>query len=307
MKHDDKRTLYFKQLFYGGRNRVARALDWIVLRATIAAGAYVLLVFFVRPSWLALLLAAIITAMFCVAAHMLKKARYEKFVSGQMEKLRGEYMLEQLIMMPREQLRSVVEAYTLKLPNVLDLWEQDGNLLARREDESYMLVSMLQIHPSHKAGADELLEAYRIALECSANGLLLYSTAAFAEDAEALSKRLSIPISLFPPKKLVALAGEAELLPSESETEAALDVIISQKREQNLSLRLNAFSAGKVRQYLVCAGILAVASFITGYYVYYPILAAVCVSAALMAWWLNRKQGSGVRSQERGQGQAPAS
>lgn len=297
MKQNDERALYFKQLFYGGRGRVARALDGIVLRATIFAGAYVLLLFNVKPALLALALAVIVAAMFCVAAHMIKKTRYEKFVAARMEELKGSYMLEQLIMMPVEQLRPVVEAYTRKLPNVIDLWEQEGNLLARREDDSYMLVSMLQIHPSQKAGADELLQAYRTALNCSANGLLLYSSASFTDDAEALAKRLSIPVSLFPPKKLVDLAAKAELLPSDSETEEALDVIIAQKREQNLSLRKNTFSAGKVRQYLVCAAILAIASIITGYYVYYPVLAAVCVSAALMTWWLNRKRESGSGKQ----------
>ncbi len=292
-KHD----AYFRREFYGGRSSLARVLDVIVLRITIFAAAYVVLAFYVNPAALALLLAAVITAMFSVVTFMMNRSRYEKFVESSMNALLGDYMVERLLMMPKEQLRAVVEAYTLKLPNVRDLWEQDGNLLARRADGSFLLVGMLQ-SAKESVCADELLVFYRAALECSANGMLLYSTTAFAADAEALAKRLAMPVSLFPPKRLIELAKEAELLPSDAEVEEALDVIIAQKRDQNASLRKAAFT-GRGRRYVICAIVLTFASVLTGYYIYYPIFAAICASMGLITWWLNRAKASdgGVEQQ----------
>ena len=283
-----KRDEYFKREFYGGRNGFARILDVIVLRVSILTAGYVLLGLYVRPAGLALLLAAVITGVFSVAARMLNRSRYDKFVKKSMDALLGDYMIERLLMMPKEQLRAVAQAYTLTLPNVQDLWEQNGNLLARREDESFLLVGMLQ-SAKDSVDSNDLLEYYRIALECSANGLLLYSTAAFSKDAEALAKRLSIPVSLFPPKRLIELAREAGLLPSDEEAEEAIDVIIAQKRGESVSLRKAAFLGGG-RRYVMCALVLAFASVLTGYYVYYPIFAAICASMGLMTWWLNRSR-----------------
>ncbi len=300
---NNKRDAYFRREFYGGRSGLARALDVIVLRITIFAAAYVALAFYVRPPWLALLLAVVIAAMFSVITHMLNRSRYEKFVQKSMDDLLGDYLVERLLMMPKDQLRAVAEAYTLKLPNVLDLWEQDGSLLARREDGSYLLVGMLQ-RAKDPVSADELLVFYRTALECSANGLLLYSTAAFAEETEALAKRLSMPVSLFPPKRLIELAREAELLPSDAEVEEALDVIIAQKREQSVSLKKAAF-LGNGRRYVMCAIVLAFASVLTGYYVYYPIFAAICASMGLMTWWLNREKAAQGAAEQQGAQTAP--
>ncbi len=292
------RDAYFRREFYGGRRSLARALDVVVLRITVFAAAYVILAFYVHPAALALLLSAIITAMFSVVTFMLNRARYEKFVQKRMDVLLGDYMIERLLMMPKEQLRAVVEAYTLKLPNVRDLWEQDGYLLARRSDGSFLLVGMLQ-SAKEAICADELLVFYRAALECSANGMLLYSTTAFAQDAEALAKRLAMPVSLFPPKRLIELAKEAKLLPSDAEIEEALDVIIAQKREQSASLKEAAFM-GKGRRYVMCALVLAFASVLTGYYIYYPIFAAVCASMGLITWWLNRAKASNGSVEQQG-------
>ncbi len=304
MDNSRKHDAYFRREFYGGRSRLARSLDVIVLRISVFVAAYVILAFYVRPAVLALLLAAVITAMFSVVTYMMNQSRYEKFVRKNMDALLGDYMVERLLMMPKEQLRAVVEAYTLKLPNVRDLWEQDGNLLARRADGSFLLVGMLQ-SAKDSILADDLLVFYRQALECSANGMLLYSTTAFAPDAEALAKRLAMPVSLFPPKRLIALAKEAELLPSDAEVEAALDAIIDQKHEKNASLRKAAF-LGKGRRYVVCALVLAFASVLTGYYLYYPIFAAICASMGLMTWWLNRaKTPSGGVEQQGAAGAAP--
>ena len=293
-----KRGVYFRREFHGGRGSLARALDVIVLRVSVFAAAYVALAFYVRPAMLAFLLAALIVAMFSIVAHMLNRSRYERFVQRSMDALLKDYLVERLLMMPKEQLRAVVEAYTLKLPNVCDLWEQDGNLLARRADGSFLLVGMLQC-AKESVSSDELLVFYRAALECSASGMLLYSTTAFAPDAEALAKRLSMPVSLFPPKRLIELAKDAELLPSDAEVEEALDVIIAQKREQRTSLKKAAFR-GKGRRYVMCAVVLAFASVLTGYYIYYPVFAAICASMGLMTWWLNREKASNGEVEQQG-------
>ncbi|MPN37066.1 hypothetical protein SDC9_184582 [bioreactor metagenome] len=61
------------------------------------------------------------------------------------------------------------------------------------------------------------------------------------------------------------------------------------RRERRAQMRKQPFMPGKVKGYLIAAAVLIAAAFITGYTIYYPLLASVCVSLAILSWWFSHK------------------
>jgi len=135
-----------------------------------------------------------------------------------------------------------------------------------------------------------VLSAYKLAQEKEKLHIFIFSASDFSTEAESLANRLrGIDIRLITPAELIKM-GVVDSLIDDDTLATLIAKELELRREKRAQMRKQPFLPSKVKGYLIAAGILIIATFITGYKVYYPMLASVCVSLAILSWWFSRKR-----------------
>ena len=268
----EKRLLneYYKRKLYGGRTRLARAVDFVVFRALLLIVFYLWFSQKLANPTLQWFLSAVTLSLFCVGAALLKSIRLDKCKLRERENIRREYIRRQILLLPGERYAAMVREYALTQPE------------AYGED-----CFVFPLQRSETIGCDTILAVYRAARRRGYNAVALFSTAALSKEAQALLMRSDIPIIAQNGAVFAAMAQNAGISPDDDRVEAFILEKLQEEKEQRKK-SAGPFVLSRVKRYLAVALVLFAASFFVRYTLYYRLMAAACFSFASLAWWMEQ-------------------
>lgn len=269
MDRDLKR--YFKQRQHGGRGRAARAADGIALRLVFAAACYLWFRYNVANQIVVILLTAATTLLFLAAARLYRELSFDRFVKKEQERLMDVVLRERLLLLSEDAFSQLCRNICEQLPGF------DNNTFIWCAQRATNL------------DEDTILQAYHAAQAQSNPQLAICSLSPCNETAAALLLRLPIHAECVNPELLLHMARQTEgYTVDASDVEAHIRSGLAAKRDSRARMQGEPFAAGRSRKYLLCAGVLILASFLTGYALYYRLLAGLCLLLAATTFALNR-------------------
>lgn len=262
---------YYKRRLYGARTPAARAVDFVALRAVLLLCCYLWFADQLANRTLRLLLALCAMGLISVSIELFKSIRLDRFKIRERQRIRTEYAMEQLLLMPGEAYAAAVHAHI------------------RAHRESYADAGGCLVYPlqrSEPIGEDTLLSIYRLAQSRGCHAVLLFCPAPMAPEARVRSKCTDIRL-LQDENALLQIAQEQDFtLDDEGVDARILDAMEREKRMRRE--KSSPLSASRTKRYLLVAFALFGASFFVRYTLYYRLMAAVCLSLGSIAWLLER-------------------
>lgn len=268
MDRDVKR--YFKQQQSGGRSGAARALDGIMLRLVFAAACYLWFRYNIENNVAVILLTAVTTLLFLAAAQLWREISFDRFVQREQERLSDAVLRERLLLLPTEAFNELCKRIMAQMPDM---------------DDAFLWCAQ------HAAPLteDDILAAYRDAQSENALRLTVCSLSPCSAAACALISRLPIHADCMKPELLLRMARQAEgYSVSKDDLETHIHSSQSARKERRTSMQAQPFASGRSKKYLLCAAVLIAASFLTGYALYYRLLAGLCLLLSASSYMLNR-------------------
>ncbi len=268
MDKDIKR--YYKQRQHGGRSLAARIADGIALRLVFAAASYLWFHYNIENHVVVILLTSLTTFIFVAALKLWKDISFDRFVQKESARLCDTVLRERLLLLDESEFYELCECVCADLPGF----------------ENAMLWC---IQHSLPIDADDVLSAFRRARKQNAQLLAVCSLSGCTEAASALMLRLPIRAEYISPDLLLRFAKQTKTFAVEAEDVNAhirsKQTVVLERRKQ---MQAEPFAPGRAKKYLICAAILAAASFITGYALYYRLLAGLCLMLAGTSFTLNQ-------------------
>lgn len=275
-----------------GKNAFARLLDLTLFTLFCAIASYAWFLAKLQSQPLAVLLAAVASGMFLVALLAYRSIRLDKYCAKAVAQLHEQALSQHLLLLPRSDALSILQSARALAP----VQPAAGGLLC-----GDCLYVALQQHPSEPVQPTRLLSLARTAHSYGCTRMEIYTTAPYSAPAKAFSKDLPVTALLHDPGEFIALARACALLPPDAVVQQAMQSSIAQRQARRKKIQGSALASANARRYVLCAAIIAAASFITGYRIYYPIAAGLCLCLALICWYL------GHRSKGTAGAQPPAS
>ena len=282
---DKKIRRYYRQIMFGNRNTLARSLDFIALRVIVYIA--FLLWFSLQTSNITLsyVLSAIATGMVSVALALYKNIRLDRFVESQRRELSRNYMLEQMVLMPRRDFVRLMAAFAKHSGYKVEQMQPRG-VLCHDEDSNTIMLFAIQNHPKDAVTSQQMLECFRFLRQNDLEKGVLLCTAPLSEGAESLLSKLpEQPFAIWDQDKLLHLANDLDLLPDAKEVEEGILIELESRRMHLKQLKKQAIGATRVRSYITCGLILFFAAIITGQHLYYPIMGAICFFMAFLSYF----------------------
>ena len=273
---DKELKRYYKQQQHGGRGTAARVADGVVLRVVFAAGCYLWFRYNVANEMLVILLTALTTLLFLAALRLYRQLSFDKFVQKEKERLTDVVLCERLMLLKDTEFQSLCRRIVDLLPGF----------------EHAHLVS---IQRASQLGEDDILCFYHAAQNENAQQLVIISLSACKDQALALMNRLPIRVELVSISMLLRMARQLEgYAVTEADVEAHIRNLMNAQHEKRARMQAEPFGAKHAKKYLICAIVLTISSFITGYALYYRLLAGVCLLLSATSFVLNRPNASGT-------------
>ncbi len=282
---DKKMRRYYRQIMFGNRNTLARSLDFIALRVIVYIA--FLLWFSLQTSNITLsyVLSAIATGMVSVALALYKNIRLDRFVETQRQELSRNYMLEQMVLMPRRDFVRLLGAFARHSGYKVEQMQPRG-VLCHDEDANVFMLFAMQNHPKDAITSQQVLECYRFLRQNDIKKGLLLCTAPLSEGADSLLNKLpEQPFAIWDQNRLLCLAKELDLLPDAQEVEEGILIELESRRMRMKQLKKQAIGTTRVRSYVTCGLVLFFAAIITGQHLYYPIMGAICFFMAFLSYF----------------------
>lgn len=267
------RRHYMKKI-YGGRSSLARLLDFILLRALVLTGLFLLILQLFRSLTGAILISSFLTLAISLALHSFRVKRIERCIKKDLQKLREKCLLEQLALMEP----AAYAAYMARLFDGLEniSWT-DAGFCAEKGNAR---VFVFHNHPSAECDVGIMLGVLR---ENRGRALNIVSLSAFSQEAKNLCGNWEQPIILTDGKEVLALAKKADMLPDEKAAQQRAEKEMNDTVQTLSKIKDAALSRGKVRGYMICGIAALIWPFVTGFRFYYPIIAALCFLLAVLA------------------------
>lgn len=256
---------YYKNQMYGGRSVVARAVDFVTLRVLSFFLFYLWFSRMVKNSAATAFLSLIALLMLCVAVKLYKSMRLDKFIKRERRALGREYIRSQLILMQPKPFRELAVKCLSKAGDFVYTSQQASPI-----------------------SADVVLKAYHAAQRRGCDSLAIVTTAKASKEAvEFAAKLKGCDITIEPVDKLIDKAEEMGLGADEDTIDGLIIDRIEIKKQYRKKMLSSPFSNNRARAYLLAAAGLTIASFISGYSLYYRLMACACVSFSGLTWWVN--------------------
>lgn len=286
MNTEKQTKSYFKREFNGGRNQLARTLDFLLFRAFLLFAAYVWFLSQVQNQLLSIALASVAMLMVSALIELVKSIRFDSFVERRKKQLYAKALLEHIVLMPPKELRDLISETLPALNNSPAIVSHNGGFVAGQ-----IFYVVIQQHPSEEILPSRLLKLLNTARPSLCDTLEIYSTARFSADTAELAEKVpELTIVLHEPDELVALVASKDALPQKETIEGMILSEMAKERQKLKRAAKAVFLPIKTRRYIYCAGIIMLASFITGYRVYYPLAASICICLAIVSWWFGWKK-----------------
>ena len=282
MDMDTKMRMYYHKKMSHGRSLIARIADFIVLRALMFAVLFFVFVRIWRSLTVSLLLAVLLTAAFSFAMMLLQRARAERFMRKDMQRLKKKCLLEELTLMDS----GAFKQYMAKLLDV------DPTVLVDTEDGFFIesggtFIDVLHNHPTSVCGAADVLHAYR--RYPAGKKRIIIALSSFNKDAKSFSSALGDTVTLIDGERVLSIAEKKSLLPDEKRAweKAAAEMKATVVTMSNV--KKTVLGRTKTRAYIVCGIIILCWPLVAGFRFYYPIIAAVCFTLAVFSYRASRK------------------
>lgn len=270
MKENYLLNEYYKRRLYGQRSRLARAIDFTILRVLL------FILFFLwfsgrfGASLPAYLLSFIFVMLFSVAAAMWASIRMDACKRRVNEALKQELIREKILLMPGNEYIRMVNRYCR------------ANKAAYPDD---CMIYALQ--RSEKLNRDVLLGVYRTARKRGYGTVALFSSSIADDDARSLLRRNDVAIIPQGDTVFSAMAELNSLVPSEDDIRSRILLQIREERDERKK-SAKPFVLGRVRRYWLVSAALLGASFFVEHTLYYRLMAGVCALFASLSLWLEK-------------------
>jgi len=286
---DRMKKAYFRREFTR-RTAAARWIDRIFFTALAWVVCYGWFLTQLSNTLAAAILASVTALTGATAAALLRSIRFDRFVRQHTEALKRQAMLEHLMVLPPNGVMDILLSSDPALSSVHGVAVCENGFIARLPSGKRRMCALLQKHPSEKVTASEILDLHRRAnAECCLE-LWVYSTAEYTAEAKAVANHSEVSAKLSNPDELIALAERLDLLPDEKAVQVAVDAHILERQRARESLKKNAFLPAAAQRYLLCAAGIMAASLITGYRIYYTLMAGLCLAFAAVSWQKGREK-----------------
>ncbi len=267
---DQELKRYYKQRQHGGRGTAARVADGIVLRIVFAAGCYLWFRHNVANEMVVILLTALTTLLFLVAMRLYRQLSFDKFVQKEKERLTDVVLCERLMLLPEEEFFALSKRIIDLLPGF---------------ENAYLL----SVQRASQLGEDDILAAFHAAQKEKMQQIVIISLSTCREQALALIGRLPMRVELVPIPTLLRMARQLEgYAVTDEDVDAHIRSLMGAQRARKARMQAEPFGAKHAKKYLICAVVLTLSSFITGYALYYRLLAGVCMLLSATSFVLNR-------------------
>lgn len=252
---------YFRRGLAGGRSALARAVDYVVLRLLILAGAFLFFRQRVGGLLWALLLALLSLLLGMVLLHIVYELRFERYVAKEMRRLRRRLLSQKIALMDKRTLLPIAQSLS---------GDKTPALLFCAEPVS----------------ADALLPLAR-----KKGVTMVCATAGYSQGAESFAAQAGL--RLIPLGALLDAAAAHGLAPGNHDIYRSILQEEANKCRKRPRLSGLLFAGGSAKKYLVTGLILLALSFLSRYTLYYRLLATVCMSIFSVNFLMDRTRKAG--------------
>lgn len=284
---DPRLIRYYKKQLYGGRSAVARLFDFIVLRFMALFIIFLTVLYFSRSFKVALLISVFMTLAISFTLAVVRRNRIQRYIERDMVRIKQKCLLEELTLMSAEEYSD----YVSKLfDGFEDTSRSEDGFVANKEGKTFYV---LHNHPSSVCGIDTVLKIKR---EIENPDIIIISLSDFNEAAKTFCLRQNI--QLISGKSILKAAAEKDMLPNEETAQQKARTEMSETIVTIDKLKRTAFSKNKVKAYIFCGIVVMCWPLVTGFRIYYPIIAVICFVMAAIAFRKNKSheesQGVGI-------------
>jgi len=278
---DPKLIRYYKKKAYGGRSVLARAIDLIMLRVIVFFFIFIVFLYLSLSVTIAFLISLFLTAAISISFVVYNRKKIEKYIMADIQRIKKKCLLEKLTFMG-------IDEYAEFIDKILDKKIKDKKF----ENENYSGIYgkynafVFHNHPRSECGINEILSVYR---ELKCDRLIIFSLSEFSEDVKNMCSRLPGEIMLIGGKEILEAADKKGLMPDESDAESDALKEVSETIVTLENIRNNALSKTKIKGYILCGIVIMLWPIVTGFEIYYPVIAMICFILALITYRKSKK------------------
>jgi hypothetical protein len=262
---------------HGGRTLAARAIDFVMLRAFVLFVIFIIVLYLTLSTTVALLISIFLTAAISFAVMAYNKTKVEKYITKDMLRIKQKCLLEKLTFMS-------FDDYADYINKLFDCSISDISFTADGFRGVYKGAAFyaLHNHPSDECTIGDILRIYR--LLGGAETIIILSLSEFSNEAGRMLSSLPEKTEILNGKDVLKIAGKKGMLPDEEEAE---ENAIKEMNETIITLenlKESAFSRTKIKSYIICGIIIMCWPLVTGFRIYYPIIAIICFTLAIITY-----------------------
>ena len=282
---DSRMRMYYRKKMSGGRSIVARITDFIILRALMLFILFFVFVRIWRSLSVALVLALLITAAFSFAMVLVHRARAERYMHRDLQRLKKKCLLEELTLMRPDAFRQyMAQLLDADIDSFTDT-EYGFSVCARGTQ-----IDVLHNHPTSVCGVAEILHICR--RYSNEKKRVIMTLSSFDKDAQNFAAAFEPPITLIDGEHVLKIAESKTLLPDEAKAWEKAEAEMKASFVTMAQIRKSALEKTKTRAYIICGIIIMCWPLVAGFRFYYPIIAAACFALAVISYRQARKSAS---------------
>ncbi|MFA5675102.1 MAG: hypothetical protein WDA65_01130 [Christensenellales bacterium] len=264
---------YLKKM-YGGRTAFARFFDFVMLRALLLTGLFLLFLHFSKSLTTALLVSIFLTMAVSIFLFTYRTKKAERYIKKDIADLKRKCLLESLTLMDLNEFAGYMGRLFGGFKETSYI---NGGFFAENEDGYFFA---LHNHPGTKCDTDNIIEILR---GNRGKKITIISLSEFTNAAKALCKYEGYSVKLIGGAEVLAIASKADMLPDESAAQKKAE----EEMEYNIitisKIKDAAVSQKKVKAYTLCGLAAVFWPFVTGFKFYYPVIAAACFFLAAVS------------------------
>lgn len=275
---------YYKKKMHGGRSFAARVSDFIMLRVFLLFFIFIIILYLSLSTTVALLISVFMTTAISLLILVINRKRTEKFIISELKTLKQKCLLEKLTFMNINDYADYINALFDNDISAIE-FTADGFKGKRSGGNIYVLHN----HPSGECTVSDVLDIYR--KFGSGESLTIVSLSEFSPDAIKMYSALPVDAKTIDGKSVLKMAESKGMLPDEEEARGnamkeMIETAVTFEKAKSAAL-----SKTKIKGYIICGIIIMCWPLITGFRIYYPIIAIVCFVLAAVSYRYSRNNG----------------
>lgn len=281
---------YYKKKMHGGRSVVARTVDFIMFRIFLLIFIFITVLYLSLSTTVALLISIFLTVAISLLIYAINRKKVEKFILSDLKKLKQKCLLEKLTIMNADEYINYIN--TMLGGTIIDI-EQTHDGFYGKSDKNNIYI--FQNHPSTECGVSEVLNVYRSL--GSEKNIVIMSLSEFSAEAINMCSILPVKVYTVGGKKILDLAEKANMLPDEEEAEQNAVKEMNEAVVTLEEVKNAAFGKTKIKSYIICGIVIMCWPLVSGFRIYYPIIAIACFTLAGISYKLskrNKKESSDI-------------